>query len=532
MAVSAEGRVVAADAATGTLFAFDPSTGTIAARRSLGAGADPGRIAIDGEGRAHVVLRRSGELLSVRVGDLAVLARRPVCGAPRGVAVDGGSLHVACAGGELVTLPAAGGAPTRTVWLEPDLRDVVVGDGVLHVSRFRSAELLTVDAAGRIVARRRPADRTAEGRLGPLLLEPNTAYRIRPAPGGGVTMLHQRAVRSPIDVETDGYAGGACRTGVVESALTTFPAGGGAPTSSGALGMVALAVDFVYSDGGERIHLASAALNDHHPGGGLLALSTSGLGEECVFAPPANEIPAVAVAALPEAGVVSLHHDSTTLFGVAVDGALSHTPHPGDPRRNRGFALFHMASPSGVACASCHPEGGEDGHVWDFVGTGPRRTQTLLGGLLETAPFHWNGDRADMDAIMADTFRDRMGAGFVPDDVAAIEAYLDAQPLPAGVAPDPEAVTRGRAVFEGAGGCVGCHAGEALTDHRTLDVGTGRAFQVPTLRGVLHRAPYFHDGCAPTLSDVLETGCGSPEHAVPALGEAARADLLAYLRSL
>ena len=34
-----------------------------------------------------------------------------------------------------------------------------------------------------------------------------------------------------------------------------------------------------------------------------------------------------------------------------------------------------------VACATCHPEGAEDGHVWLFPGDGPRRTQTLLGGL-------------------------------------------------------------------------------------------------------------------------------------------------------
>jgi hypothetical protein len=39
-------------------------------------------------------------------------------------------LLVACAGGELVTLPAGSGAPTRTVQVERDLRDVLV-DGTI-----------------------------------------------------------------------------------------------------------------------------------------------------------------------------------------------------------------------------------------------------------------------------------------------------------------------------------------------------------------------------------------------------------------
>ena len=63
---------------------------------------------------------------------------------------------MACAGGELVTLPAAGGAPTRTLQLDRDLRDVVVSGDQLFVSRFRSAELLVVSAAdGELLERRR-----------------------------------------------------------------------------------------------------------------------------------------------------------------------------------------------------------------------------------------------------------------------------------------------------------------------------------------------------------------------------------------
>ena len=79
----------------------------------------------------------------------------PVCAAPRGLAYDAAAdlVHVACAGGELVSLPAAGGAATRTLRLDSDLRDVVVDGWRLRVSRFRSAELLTVEANGTVSGR-------------------------------------------------------------------------------------------------------------------------------------------------------------------------------------------------------------------------------------------------------------------------------------------------------------------------------------------------------------------------------------------
>ena len=37
-----------------------------------------------------------------------------------------------------------------------------------------------------------------------------------------------------------------------------------------------------------------------------------------------------------------------------------------------GQALFHGNTGSFDACASCHPEGGDDGRTWDFDRIGPR----------------------------------------------------------------------------------------------------------------------------------------------------------------
>ncbi len=63
-------------------------------------------------------------------------------------------------------------------------------------------------------------------------------------------------------------------------------------------------------------------------------------------------------------------------------------------------------------------------------------------------------------------------------------------------------------------------------------MGTGGAFQVPTLLGLRHRAPYLHDGRAATirgvLTDAYTDGHGSVSHLAPADLDA----LVAYLESL
>ena len=65
---------------------------------------------------------------------------------------------------------------------------------------------------------------------------------------------------------------------------------------------------------------------------------------------------------------------------------------PGESRKDTGHQVFHMGTSAGLACASCHPEGREDGHTWQFAGLGPRRTQSIRRVNPGTEPFHWNGD--------------------------------------------------------------------------------------------------------------------------------------------
>ena len=124
----------------------------------LEAGDEPGRLVEDGAGRVHIALRKGGALVTIDIATGTVIARRAVCGAPRGVAYDAvkDQVHVACSGGELVTFAASGGDAVRRVNLGVDLRDVVVRPNGLVVSRFKTAELLYVDAHGKLMSRIAP----------------------------------------------------------------------------------------------------------------------------------------------------------------------------------------------------------------------------------------------------------------------------------------------------------------------------------------------------------------------------------------
>ena len=119
---------------------------------TLQPGDEPGRLAEDDSGRVHVATRTGGAVVSIDLAAGAVVDRRAVCPAPRGIAHDSatGLLHVACQTGELVSLPAAGGEAVRVLKLNRDLRDVLVRGTQLLVSRFKTAQMLVVDEAGRV----------------------------------------------------------------------------------------------------------------------------------------------------------------------------------------------------------------------------------------------------------------------------------------------------------------------------------------------------------------------------------------------
>jgi cytochrome c peroxidase len=212
----------------------------------------------------------------------------------------------------------------------------------------------------------------------------------------------------------------------------------------------------------------------------------------------------------------------------------------GSSMLDTGHDIFHRDAGSGIACAQCHAEGGDDGRVWKFTLTGPRRTQALHVGLAGTEPFHWDGDMSDLSALMEQVFVGRMGG---PKETPAREQALDGwlaglkPPAAIGDAASPRAAL-GKALFESAEvGCSSCHSGVKLTNNANVYVGTtdpGHLVQVPSLVGIAYRGPFLHDGCAATLRDRFDPKCGGGDlHGnTSRLTDEQLDDLVAYLETL
>lgn len=228
-----------------------------------------------------------------------------------------------------------------------------------------------------------------------------------------------------------------------------------------------------------------------------------------------------------------------------------------EPHAVAGRKLFfsaldtRMTSVSvGASCASCHPDGREDGHVWGFP-DGPRQTPSLAGrDVTKTAPFHWSGEFPTLRDFLDTTVRSRMGGSALDGVmVSQLSAFIDVVPAP----DNPykrdtltEAQARGAQVFKKAA-CDSCHAGEALTNNTQADVGTfitTGPFQdnaqvrkvglnTPSLLGLARTAPYLHDGSATSLKDRFLQNRQSNKHgATSQLTESEIDDLVEYLRTL
>ncbi|WP_437577436.1 cytochrome-c peroxidase [Sorangium sp. So ce887] len=532
---------VAADADRDRVWIVDLDGGDVAAV-ALERGDEPGRLVEDASGRVHVALRRAGAVATLDIEARSVVARREVCRAPRGVAFDASldAVHVACAGGELVTLPASGGPAVRKLRPAADLRDVVVDGDRLLVSRFKSAETLVVGPDGEVLSRRAlPAFRSTGIRSSDYA--PSVAWRMTPRAGGGAMMVHQRAMSSQVTLAPGGYYQAAdCDGNIVHGTISSIdPADApDSPTTAppaAAIPGVSLPVDIAVAPDGARLAIVGAGNNvvvTTTVGDMTNSSATANCNPEVTSQPLSGQPVAVAFDGR-GAVVVQLREPAAleVLGGRTI--AL-----PGESVRDTGHEMFHRP-PNGfsaVACASCHPEGHEDGQTWNFDPVGLRRTQAMGGGILKTAPLHWSGDMQDLAGLMGEVFVSRMGGpkpGARRLDLMA--RYIDNLPaFPASPPEDEAAVSRGAALFHDKKvACADCHSGPMLTNNRNEDVGTGELLQVPSLIGISGRAPFMHDGCAATLRDRFDPACGGDDHGdVSGLTSAQVDDLVAYLESL
>ena len=609
---------VAADPDRDRIFVADyvANPPKVLAEIALQPGDEPGRLVADRDGQVHVALRGAGVLVTLAPNPWRIVGRRDACTAPRGVAYDDGQrqVHVACADGQLVSFPVEPGAlAVSRVQLERDLRDVVVDANVLLVSKFRSAEVLTVDRAGTIIDRRSPGIRrtirpvtmrgpngassggapadTGGSDGGNALMTPSVGWKMVPVRQGEALLLHQRGLADEVSETPGGYSGQGCG-GIVETTVSRVGLlGDDGPRPSLPAGPVA--VDLAVSPDGERFAVVSPGLAKADPNrnfkgpfptGQVMEMDMAflqnqaqvcdgpqmGVGGGSGSRGPITDAGAGGSGGSPDDGgvpsdagvddlpppTIDYRQPSGQAVAVVYDARghlLVQTRDPAtiqvltadrtvalsyDRRSDTGHDIFHTDPGAGIACASCHPEGGEDGRIWKFRNKDGllevRRTQNLRGGVMATAPFHWNGDLPSMDKLMDEVFVQRMrGPALGKDYVATLSKWMDTIPaMPKLPARDAEAVARGQALFN-ATGCASCHNGQLLTNNNTVDVGTGRKLQVPSLRGVAWRAPYMHDGCARTLADRFAPRCGGTSHGVTAQLDAQQiSDLVSFLETM
>jgi len=557
--VTADGTTaVAADADRDSVFLVDLATRSVRTVATT-PGEQLGRVVEGPAGTVFVAARRGGAVLAVDLAAATIRARTPVCNAPRGMAYDAttNALHVACRSGKLVTLDGTSGTVTSSVKLDADLRDVFLLGGSRYVTRFRSAEVLRVDAAGTVAARTAPPSIGATA--------PGVAYRGTPLPGGLFLLSHQVESSTPLGTGLGAYYGGNCSGGgVVQQALTlmsldgttlpastdmttltTSTAGGFAMASRIVVGAVG-PVDLAVARDGKRVAVVGSG-NSWSVKGDLpnlfvdtLDVTTGGpptsfAGNFCNGTAGAqHHQPGEPVAvAFDAAGKYVVQSREPAMLELEGDVFIPLAP---DSRFDTGFAMFHLNTGGGISCASCHPEGGDDGHTWVFSQVGMRRSQALEGNVGARAPFHWSGDLKTFEDLFGEVMLKRMALPVVPpnEDVQALQTWLDTIPA---LAPaddlDATLVERGRTLFSDPDvACSTCHLGAEYTDNKLHDVGTGGTFVTPALIGVAVRAPLMHDGCAPTLRERFGL-CGGSDHGGTAhLADADIDALVAFMQSL
>jgi mono/diheme cytochrome c family protein len=360
-------------------------------------------------------------------------------------------------------------------------------------------------------------------------------------------VAHERATRTVLNTqEPDGYSGGGCFDGPIEATVSIVDPTSDAVYANRRFTTVQLPVDIAVSPDGADLAVVNAGFRTVRIARMATLPMVEGSGDgDCGgggddgdedIAPESAQWGAPTAAAYAPDGrlviqwdnVIQIRNPRTFEAGTAIGL-------PGPAVLDGGRARFHTPTAAGIACASCHPEGLDDGLVWSFD-FGDRRSQNISGNLEQRAPYHWSGDMTDLNMLMDEVLVHRMG-GEEPtadqrDELTQFLFNLKPPPSPSYL--DSAAVARGKALFNNDDvGCAHCHSGPLFTDNSLRDVGTGGNFKVPSLIGVSWRPPFIHTGCAKTLRDRFDPACGGDRHGgADTLTDAQLDDLITYLQSL
>lgn len=528
---------VAADSDRDRVYIVDLPARAVRHTVELPRHSEPGRVAVDDDGHAYVALRRAGAIATIDLATGAV-SMRDACIAPRGLAFDKvqSSIHVACANGELVTLPKLAGQVIRRE-IDRDVRDVIIQhDGSLLLTTFRTASTIRVWKSGTPTTFR-AMDQT------------NLAWRAVAAPAvpdqdcadtscqESTAVVVQEPSREEVNPAPGGYGGSGfgdgSNCGTAGGIITTLLKLG---SGSVKLPEAVLPVDLATNGRELAVVAAGNAFTKDLPQIFVVnnAQVRTAFGT-CVPTVHGN-VPGQAVAAAFDAddALVVQTREPAAIHIMTEDRRRpwKTISLASDSVADTGHAIFHSNAGGFIACASCHAEGADDGHVWTFTGMGPRRTPSLLGSVAGTEPFHWDGDMKDLRDIVDHVFVERMSGPKVDDgQFEALGGWMFSLPEPAKLHPESAASQRGAVLFEQR--CATCHSGGRLTNNKSVDVGTGGTFQVPSLIGVGWRQPLLHTGCARTLADRFDPACGGDKHGdTQDLAAAQVDDLVKFLETL
>jgi cytochrome c peroxidase len=253
--------------------------------------------------------------------------------------------------------------------------------------------------------------------------------------------------------------------------------------------------------------------------------------------------------------------DERDLFLVAYGDMLFDSPEIfGEPARSHGItcAMCHNRSDVNqrlyIPGLSLRPGGVDvDGSLFNPRGN-DHRFDSLdtpsLRGIRFTAPYGRDGRTASLREfarnVIVGEFAGPEPSPLMLDALVTYMNEFDFLPAPnldrngRLVAGASDAAKRGEKLFirpfaaMGGQSCASCHVPSAhFVDHRRHDIGSGfgvaAAFDTPTLLGIDHNAPYFHDGSLETLAEVVDWfdrkfGLG--------LSAPSKSDLTAYLEAV
>ncbi|MFI4876146.1 MAG: hypothetical protein ACIALR_12435 [Blastopirellula sp. JB062] len=209
-----------------------------------------------------------------------------------------------------------------------------------------------------------------------------------------------------------------------------------------------------------------------------------------------------------------------------------------------GEVLFYrgLSMEGWMSCHSCHTDGHANGLANDNLSDdsygAPKRVLSLLSQR-DTAPYGWLGKNDSLQTqIHLSVTQTMQGEDVSQEQANHLAAFLETLTLPPAIdelqqTRDDALVSAGQTLFAELS-CVQCHAPPTYTTPDVYDVGIhdqkgNEAFNPPSLRGVGHRGPYFHDCRCETLEDVLAV----QKHQLPReLTDEEQAALIAFLRSL